>query len=617
MPYILCFCISAAFLLATLVLLFKNRKESLLVLTAGTYFMLLALLLPLGWRSGSAAWSARHFLLQLRESLEVFSLDSDFALGMVYQIAPSAGEGFAWVYSLYLAVLYALAPFLTVGLLITLSRRASSLIQRLTCLRGETWIFAEASDKALLFAENILAAKGESIRVIICGADEERYRLVRETGAIPFMKSIDMLSHWYLDRRPATVLFLSDDETQAMEQALKFIARWKEAPRRKTLMYVFASLTGSGLMLDEAVRGIPGPAHPVCRRIAENRQLAYREIQEMDRLLPRNKSTRHFLLVGCGWIGLELLRALIWNYACEDNQLIIDVVDRENCKKRFYRECPALQQPETRNAYHYNIRFHIVEDVRSFDVATLPDIRGIDCVLVALGNDARNLDCALRLRRAFRRAHLAQGAPDPDLPLIRAVFDEAVYREHPLEPYGIGVIGGTGGKYALSTLVNAPLELCAFLDHLAWQGVNLREEPDSPEKREKTEKLKELFSGIEALRAQAAEEPETFRHADLREAMLQIEDFYSNDYNSYSSRARALYELRRGGLHDPDAEHRRWTLYMMTEGWTYGNVRGKDAVAGLHRELTYAARPAVKDKDRSYREVWEALQSRAPEKRRK
>ena len=588
----------------------RNRKSRnrLLILSVGMWLMLFTLNYPFEIDMG--IHFVRNVFLSGVKTMQMFTLDGDFIEEAELFVLPG---GFAQAYVLTMAVLYLAAPIVTAGYILQFVHGVRSWWRWTFSMRKETWIFSEASEKALLLAESALKARDESICAVFCGVKRNDFDRVQGIGAIPFSGAVETLNGSFFRKRPTSVFFMSDSDERNLEAALTLIERKgdmepsakKDSP---VFLYIFTSRPEAELLLNAAdKRGF------LCRRIAENRSIVYSELEKINAALldagklPASAGGREprarirFLLAGCGWIGFEMLKALIWMYGREDIDLTLTVIDMEDMESRFRRSCPGLAgavQPLPEKGAQAEDRPVAIHFINNADISAYEiDERfaETDYVFVALGDDARNLEMAIYLRQAFRRfkrqAHpeIVAAAGDPltgeqrevvktfSLPEIRVAMSNPSNKRFELfdiagQPYNIHPFAGNEGYYSIRTMLNYELEKRALSTHLAWQSQ-------------------------EAL-SDAVRSRDIRSHLEWRETVLTAPDasaFYGYDYSGASSRASALYRLCRGEAPESwQEEHYRWNQYMLTEGFQNlpgsrpadGKAGGiKDYIAKYHFDI--------------------------------
>lgn len=671
MWFIISFCISIIILVMTVFYTLTHPKKRLLSLTVGTYAMLFVLLFPLGIIDGIEEL-IRNIFLTLVEAAKVFGLNSSFATDI--DLFNTSGH-FAWIYSFWLSLLYVMAPLLTASFLLTISHRTRNWVKWKFNLKKEVWIISEPSDKALLLAGSVLKKEKENVCIVFCDPSGKRTDQIADIGAISAAKKIDELDEAYFGRKPATLFFITNNDERNLEDLLNFVRKKKNDLKKQILIYCFVSSPAGGFILNAIAQK---EKYIKFRRIAENKAVVYQELLKVAEEVKEIKSIKtlkeefiipakkeeiketeatklevrqeqsvyegistpqgknaeneesdkkvsgeplHILIVGCGWIGSEMLKALLWCFVRYD--LVIDVIDKEDVGKAFFRSCPGLLSEhdilKERYSTGYEIRFHNNKDIRTFDISKdIDNAADIDFAFVALGNDIVNLECAVYLREAFRRLHRKKGISDEDIrlqqPKMHVVINDPGNNNLDLRDHetSLAIRPFIQGQeyYTAKTLLDCDLEKDALLYHLCWDLIGMEDKKKgiSEEKDQSTIKKKfRMFRiSINAWRIDRTirkilskkdnddntknRQKKHTKHAEWRKLILKktmIADFYESDYNSWSSRARAVFDSceKTNGYKklDPEIEHKRWILYMLTEGYEYGEK--KDYAAKLHNDI--------------------------------
>ena len=561
--------------LAALCLSVRMEKHRVAVVTAGIWAALFCLILPL-MGAGEAATVPERVLLTAYKSLQALTANGDFPDGAE---GLAAFGGFGRAYRLFLSVLYVLGPVAAAAFLLSFVYGVSSSLQWLLSRGRETWIFTSPAPAAVALAKDA-AGKDRRIRAVFLNVDRERRGEASDAG-IPFAFGLDKCPAGLLTRRPASVFFMDDDEDKNLTDALGFIDRFRDV-NGPVMLYPFTSAQEAPLLIERKLEGVGNIRY---RRIAANKTLARALVARLHRDMPalfdpeRNADRPlRFLLVGCGWKGREILKALLWSSVGEGTEVVIDVVDRDSVRDRFLREHPGLREQESLGLWAYRLNFIDCADVRTLDLeredGLLSRPEEIDCVFVALGRGGANVDTALYLRRAFDRAFIAKHgrfpAPGEATPIRVSVEDpsEADFGEE----YDILPFTGAVGEGSVDTLLDPALEKAAALCHIDYKI--LTSDPGET-------------AGLERLRARA-EKAETLSELTILMGGHPLTKDFFREYNGDSSRVRALMKRiasPRPAAYAAELEHDRWYMYMLTEGWSRPENGVRSAPAKLHPSL--------------------------------
>lgn len=350
------------------------------------------------------------------------------------------------------------------------------------------------------------------------------------------------------------------------------------------------------------------------RRIQPMQRLAWKTL--LDAQLHKNvreergKKIISLLLVGAGLHGVEFLKAAIWLYQLPDVHLEVNVVDRNpNIRDLVEGECPDLMAgSDLRNKgeSQYSIRFFGGVDVMGqgfWKAVEEPSeirrtkeyerIARTTAVIVALGNDDRDIETAMHLRSMFDRLTTTVIKKPIPFEEERVQIYSIVYTECKAEnlsrelsnrngtPYNIKFIGSVKDVYDYDTLTDRDAtERESYKMHVRWV-YNSRNDRDtmmwySP--------LAELFKYANF---------EYFRIASMAQE-LHRRLFNSKSYPEYfgdEQYAPGDVEFRneKGRI----IEHRRWNAFMRAQGYVFGQPR--DDRAKVHHNLVPFAKLSLDD----------------------
>ena len=278
--------------------------------------------------------------------------------------------------------------------------------------------------------------------------------------------------------------------------------------------------------------------------------------------MPSGRRDPFVLLVGCGRMGMQMLKTVAWCGQMEGHSLRIRVLDKDAgaAAQRFYAACPEMRlRHEHSKKPIYDIEF-VQMDAESEALEQIAAQYGeTTFVCVATGSDDLNVTVAERLYRVFRRQY--DGDTPPIFARVRKGVKSGNFAEKAsyLKDRRIELFGTAERMYSNETLFNTQLENLAFAVHLCYNWA-LKEPQDS-------------FAYQKALY-----------------------DFYTSEYDRRSSMAAALHigaklhscgidvvgtlpteeELGRFVLKIQDEEclqalmkneHERWNAYMRSEGF--------------------------------------------------
>ena len=323
------------------------------------------------------------------------------------------------------------------------------------------------------------------------------------------------------------------------------------------------------------------------RRINENRNFALQELSDhpiFDGAIEEGGIKKiGVLLVGLGGYGTELLKAFSWCAQMPGYEFTIHVFDKEKGEDKIKAAAPEfIEKNHTKEPTeaHYDIHFHDDTDVNSDKfIEELKKLKGITRVYVALGDDERNIETALKIRTVLERER--QKNPSlPEPPIYPIVYSAAKTESVMLakmqsdlgdmpelknmegKEYKIYFIGALKTRYSLKSVERAELEDAALKLHLHWSKTELE--------IEKASKKYQRF--------------EYFRNSSMAQAVYRrLIDTYANISAADDEKEKILM----------DYEHRRWNAYTRADGYVFFEKPGfdpakdpdKDHIAKTHRDL--------------------------------
>ncbi len=181
------------------------------------------------------------------------------------------------------------------------------------------------------------------------------------------------------------------------------------------------------------------------------------------------------MIVGCGRLGMRMLRTAVWCGQVMGYGLKIRVYDKDakQKEKELFKQCPELALSE------YDIKF-IQTDIQSADFQNdISDSLDATHVTVSTGSDELNIATADELFTYFRRHNNFDKTP-PIFARVRGDVKSLNLRqgEDFLTERNIHIFGTTETIFSDRTLFNSGLEKLAFAVHLCYFGA-LNEDENS------------------------------------------------------------------------------------------------------------------------------------------
>lgn len=504
----------------------------------------------------------KTLFLAVYNAAKVLVLDGEFSYvqdAVTQSGLCAAGEA---VYTIYGSFLFVLGPIFTSIFVLSFFKNLASYWKYKCSGAKMLCYFSELNEKSIELANSIRSTEGK--RALICFFDvferneEEDFELIgraQRMGCICFKRDITQIE---LKRgeRVRKFYFIGKDEDENVKQALSLIERCRADTKwynsNKTQFYVFSTAADSEVLFDSVdmgnmkVRRVNG-----IRNLAINTLLNEPVFEHYIEQEGRKKIS--VLIVGAGTYGTELAKALTWCGQIPNFDVSIHILDqKKDLESKFNALAPELMSKNKERKEgepHYEIVFHPGVDVARTDFSKLLGaMENITTAFVTLGNDALNVDVAMKLRRDCARLKIKQGYATPRIYSVvySTMKNKTLHKNSNLTGAdGIKFIGSIGERYSLANIEQIALEeVGAQLHHFWW---NCQE-------------------GSRA----SYEQYEYNRRASVAAAVhVVVLDLLKVHFSDDDERKRI--------------EHERWSAYMRAEGQIYSPQ--KSAVAKTHYDL--------------------------------
>ena len=361
------------------------------------------------------------------------------------------------------------------------------------------------------------------------------------------------------------------------------------------------------------------------------------------------------LIVGCGSQGFAFLKTALWLYQRNGYCVRITVIDVKSHKEisDFIRsDCPDIMTDETYKIYadaSYRIQIFGGVDFLRSDVYSFFEngpfsktVGKIKAAFVTLGDDDKNTEAAVRLRRLFdQNIFASKKPPTEDLPYIYTVVYDAKKSANlhtqdkagitklkffggkgPRDKYGIKFIGSLNEVFS-GSIIDSNAEKQAMKYHLEWIRTEseLRanyEKLQNPGKKPSDDEKE--FLRVYANKAVPGNNKDgskalpgwgdtsyyedttgsEFKDPIAEEVFAEIRIYDDFEYTRDSSIAKSAYKNMTNAVFGDDnghsrscrcseclqkriSEHMRWDMYMRTRGYRYGSK--KDHRSRLHPDI--------------------------------
>lgn len=523
----------------------------------------------------------------------------------------------SYLYLVYLACVYVVAPMFTLGFILSFFRDISSTFRYVSSRGADLYLFSELNERSLALAEDVIKSRREGIKETK-GVDKRKYRELKRKrlivftdvflrneeriveliasakrlGAVCLKKDVTEIGYDLKKSRVQKIYLIGDDEDENIQQALTLINyhAGKKTDSEKLEFYVFSNSAESEALLTSVYnKSEKLPQKMKIRRINENRALALQELQDnpiFEGAIEEDGVKKiGLVLVGLGGYGTELLKAFSWCSQMAGYQFTLHVFDKEHGTERIRAIAPGLLSFNNNDVpleAHYNIVFHDCVDVYSdLFVQELKKIKGITRIYVSLGDDEMNIETAMRVRSALETTR--KWHPEiPQPPIFTIVYSssktdslslaeseesaEVRYGLKNMEgkPYNVFFIGALKTRYTLKNVERAELEDKAMPFHLDWI------DRDSAVTEEERKAVEDLIRGEKAKYFQF----EYYRNSSMAKAVhFDLRKTYAQ-LTGTEERQKTLQIY----------EHMRWNTYMRADGYTYAPAP-KNHIAKTHQDL--------------------------------
>ncbi len=491
----------------------------------------------------------RALIASFQHTMRLFTLDGDY--GDFMQNLEQWDVTVRRYYMNYCVVLYAIAPMVTFGFVLTFIKNLYAYIHYYLCFFKETHVFSELNEMTLALAKNLLQHHYEVMddggdeadgkkrpfcktrrllrhawkfltKPLIVFTDvtqdkEESYlELVdgaRDCGAILFRKDLESI-HWRMRMsiRKLNFYLISEDEPEKIRHADNIIRCYNGG---SVHMYFFAHSIEGKCYLDTLGASAEMKASKkkslLITRIDDVRLLIYQYLKTDGIKLFENAEPAgddrviDVAILGFGRYGMEMLKGLLWYCQLPGYTIRIRVFEeKKGVESAFRSQCPELRIGEKAESSwqdaRYEIQFYECSAESNECVKHLEALNKKSFVFICLGNDDLNIEAAKRVKCISENRSM-------NYQITTVVYNtrikECVSNE-------FTVIGDLNSFYSPETVLASELAVEAMNVHARWLQKTNAEELDDQQKK----------------------------------------DFFLSDYGFYSSVAKALHLFLRKNVYD-------------------------------------------------------------------
>lgn len=649
----------------------KQVLSPVQVYTVGVFLSVVLLFIPVyytGYCFGDAYSYIRPVLLAVHNSLRVFILDGDFDI--IVKVLKCQPLRLRVLFALHAACLYVIAPVLTFSNVLSLFKNLRGELRYHYHKRKSHYIMSELNAKSVALAKSIREKYQNDAVIVFTDVfeqnEEDDYELlteVREMNAICLKKDIAHIN--IFSKKGNVELFLiGEDESENVSQAVKITTeldkkngennkKWRIFRRNKynVKVFVFSQSPSGAYILDSiqydcllqhAAGDEYGEKSFKLRRINEKQQLIWNSVPKMKlfEVAQRHNRTLSVLIVGFGSYGSEFFKTLLWYCQFEGYRLEINVVDKQSAsegekspvRSQIDRMCPELMRTnclEQLGEAQYDIQIIPGVDMENADFDDLLHYSGEDAekkrlsdrlkatnvVLVALGDDDRNIEVAVHVRGLFDRVHGIKAKDsiqwkDEAVDIYAVVYDDhksGILAKDPAKnvqrnalinhkevPYHIHFLGGMSAQFRYDNLYDSKLEKCAYAHHRSWVDAeeSIYHEWIAAGEQKKVE-AHDWYCFDQKTEEAAAQADQWYQRFEYYRLSSIAKELYKREINGNKILKNLTTCSEGGALQTCDckkcvrrkrSEHMRWNAYTRTIGYMYSDKMRADR-AKLHDNL--------------------------------
>lgn len=598
----LCFWLSLAAISVSVLLIIRVRTNPRLAMYIGIAGVILSttiIVLPYYLSKENLLVG---FLESLLVSLKIFIMNDSYT-EVSKSVSENLSGGYSFAYTVVIALLYLIAPLLTATFIFEYLSSFFPYLRIRLNKRQDIYLFSELNSNSLALARSIN-------KEMKCGNPKVKKGIIAFSGIekSPDIEKMSLLQvakeehFWCIKQQSASLkiqndknrkihfLQMSENEDKNLNSALMLIDKYKDINSNVNI-YISSSQPEAEVILDSIAK-----ATIQTRIINQSQAYAYHLFNEIPLFsadVMKNKKIS-ILLIGSGYIGMEILKAATWCGQMDGLNLEINVIDAQanRLKKEFEFECPELMNGE------YNINFYEADVLTAdFQKVLQEKCQDSNYIIVTLGQDDLNIKTALYLRRHY----LLSDPEYKNWPIITLlVRDEEKFKvisqlktssnsEERRKGFDLRPFGDTEKLYSYDVLLNSCLDRLALNVHALYES-NYRTDSEIS--------LANILPGFSKY--------ELYRRSNLANALhIQYKLWsigleYVHEDSEQSEVNYILTEEIKNKL--VQLEHKRWVAFQRAEGWRSVTVEGakKYMAAGMndkHRHYIAKLHPCICDFD--------------------
>ncbi|MDO4622506.1 MAG: hypothetical protein Q4B22_06095 [Eubacteriales bacterium] len=537
----------------------RSKIHGLYYILGTTAVALLFMHFPFIWQEfeGNGNRFFKTLFVSINNTIGVFTIDSGYE-NFFQAVNELPGRWFS-VYQGWAAILFLLAPCLTLGILLSFAKTLRMWFRYLVSCSKEEYIFSELNERSVLLAQSLAKNKNDR-KILFANVDfedlnqEKMIAEVKGFGGLLFSRGIAELSLKKESKTKSLTFFLMGEEQSVLEQSIQLVKKYGK--RKNTTLYMFADSKESELLVSSMdTEQMDMVIHRVDAANAFVMRYLYENGHEVFAGADMNGSIR-CAVIGLGKVGRELVKNLSWYGQMPGYSIQISGYDAEqNTLDALYGQCPELLDDRYNGTFieggeaEYKISLHLLKSLTSELAAKQAAESDPTIVYIDMGKDA----CTIEMAEAVRRELLRLGQK----PMIAAVVRDSDknrllqdLHNWKNQYYEISFMGSDESIYNEDSILHSRLEKEAMDLHLRYCDLN-----------------------------------------DADDRLKQERMFWRYEYNYRSSLASAIHRKARKecGIPGTDKpaeqrteeekknirimEHKRWNAYIRSIGYCYAEQR--------------------------------------------
>ncbi len=602
---------------------------------AGVFLALTIILFPVSCQSYAEEfnfWGIRALFLSVHTAMRCFILDGE--LDMMNAATAHLPGAFRLWYTFYGAVLYVLAPVMTVGFILSFFRNFTAKMRIAWQSRKPVYYFSELNRTAITLAEDVRKKNPDALIVfadVYPEDGEDSYEMRKEAERIHAFCVRDDIEDLISRKndRQVEYFLIDEDRSENMSQAVAIAEASMNLFNKK--IFVFSDSEEDEGILEsvdwtpqielarrEAERTKLGEVEfnkqiLKLRQVNVRKQLAWsaaagKDLFECVREDENGERVLSALIIGFGKYGMEFFRTLLWFGQMAGCRLEINIVDlcdgsdpgKPDAESLISWTMPGVllhNDERVPGEDFYSVRIYtginagsgefrkmfLNADGTPKDDETGRRLRRTTWILSCMGDDNVNIGQAIAMRRIFDQLYdvnTASGKPEGnELPRIFAIVmdDEKAAKLNEEK----GLINYKEIPYHIRAIGN-------LSERYSYDAIYPKQTEDDAFRYhvewDEAEREKQLRDAGDDAEKRAAIEAAFDRQR--RENYIKYERF---SYFRDSSIAKSLHKIAvhaAPGISEEqelELEQMRWNAYMRTNGYLHGDR--SDSRARLHREL--------------------------------